>query len=220
MNQDTWNSVSAYLDRLHPPDPALETAVASTAAAGMPAIAVSHDDGRLLQLLALYQKARLILEIGTLGGTSAIWLARALPPGGRTISLELDPRHADVARGNLERAGLSDRVEIIVGPALEAFPDLGRRYPEGFDLIFIDADKTGYPDYWRRSLELSHPGTLIVADNVVRGGAVADLQNSDPDVLAVREYLALVASEPRVRATVIQTVGPKGYDGMSVALVL
>jgi len=220
MNLDLWSTVTAYLDSLYPPDPALTRALESSDAAGLPSIAVSHDDGRMLHLLARQAKARLILEIGTLGGYSAIWLARALPAGGRIITLELEPNHADVARRNVERAGLSDRVEIIVGPALESLPALLRRYPQGFDIIFIDADKTGYPGYWTWAMKLSHPGTLIVADNVVREGQVANSNSTDPDVQAVREYLSLAASEPRVRATVIQTVGPKGYDGMSLALVL
>jgi predicted O-methyltransferase YrrM len=219
MTQELWTAVTEYLDELFPPDPALSLALESSADAGLPAIAVSHDDGRMLQLLARLQKACLILEIGTLGGYSAIWLARALPEGGRLITLELEPKHAEVARRNLERAGLSDRVEVLIGPALESLPALVRRYPEGFDLIFIDADKTGYPDYWKWAMKLSHPGTLIVADNVVRSGAVADPNSADPDVQAVRAYLALVAAEPRVQATVIQTVGAKGYDGMSLALV-
>lgn len=220
MTQELWSSVTAYLDRLYPPDPALIHALESSDAAGLPAIAVSHDDGRMLQLLARQVKARLILEIGTLGGYSAIWMASALTDGGRLITLELEPKHAEVARRNVERAGLSDRVEVMVGPALNSLPTLARRYPQGFDLIFIDADKTGYPEYWNWSLKLSHSGTLIVADNVVRDGAVADAQSPDADVQAVRTYLERVADEPRVQATVIQTVGPKGYDGMSLALVL
>lgn len=220
MNQEQWSKVAAYLDSLYPADPALTRTLESSQAAGLPPIAVSYDDGRMLHLFALQAKARHILEIGTLGGYSALWMARALPAGGRLISLELDLKHAEVARRNVEQAGLSDRVEIMVGPALESLPVLLGRYPNGFDMIFIDADKTGYPAYWSWALKLAHPGTLIVADNVVRDGKVADLGSTDPDVLGVREYLTLVAREPRVRATVIQTVGPKGYDGMSLALVL
>ena len=220
MTQELWSKVTAYLDSLYPDDPALTQALQSSDAAGLPSIAVSHDDGRMLHLFALQTRARLILEIGTLGGYSAIWMARALPAGGRLISLELDPKHAEVARRNVERAGLADRVEILVGPALETLPTLKGRYPNGFDMIFIDADKTGYPGYFAWAMKLSHAGTLIVADNVVREGKVSDSNSADPDVQGVREYLLMVSEEPRVRATVIQTVGPKGYDGMSLALVL
>jgi predicted O-methyltransferase YrrM len=220
MPQEPWVAVAGYLDRLFPPDAVLTQAVESSAAAGLPAIAISHAEGRFLHLLARHQRARAILEIGTLGGYSAIWLARALPVDGRLVTLELDPRHAEVARANLARAGMSERVKIRVGPALETLPDLAREYPAGFDLIFIDADKGSYPAYWSWALKLSHSGTLIVADNVVRSGAVVDSHSTDADVQAVRRYLDLVAAEPGVLATVMQTVGPKGYDGMSLALVL
>lgn len=185
----------------------------------MPAIAVSPDDGRLLQFFARMVKAQRILEIGTLGGYSAIWLARVLPVGGKLITLELEQAHAEVARRNVERAGLADKVEVLVGPALETLPTLASRFPHGFDMIFIDADKTGYPAYWPWALKLSHSGTLIAADNVVREGEIASADSKDPDVVAVRKYLSMVAAEPRVQGTVIQTVGTKGYDGMSLALV-
>jgi predicted O-methyltransferase YrrM len=222
LQQPTWSAVDDYLtDLLLGPDPALEAARAASAAAGLPDIAVSPPQGKMLFLLARLQGARAILEIGTLGGYSAIWLARALPPGGRLITLEADSRHAEVARANIARAGLAGAVDVRCGRALDTLPSVAKeRGPEGFDLIFIDADKTGYPDYWVWALRLSHRGTLIVADNVVRDGAVADAASADASVLAVRRYHALVASEPRVTATTIQTVGIKGYDGLSFALVV
>jgi len=222
LQQPTWSAVDDYLtDLLLGPDPALEAARAASAAAALPDIAVSPPQGKMLFLLARLQGARAILEIGTLGGYSAIWLARALPPGGRLITLEADSRHAEVARANIARAGLAGAVDVRCGRALDTLPSVAKeRGPEGFDLIFIDADKTGYPDYWVWALRLSHRGTLIVADNVVRDGAVADAASADASVLAVRRYHALVASEPRVTATTIQTVGIKGYDGLSFALVV
>jgi predicted O-methyltransferase YrrM len=213
-----WAEVDSYLaGRLVPSDDALDAALAESQAAGLPSIAVAPNQGKLLNLLARAIGARRILEIGTLGGYSAIWLARALPPGGRLITLEADPRHAGVARANVERAGLTERVEIRVGPALEALPALEAEPP--FDLIFIDADKEGYPDYLAWSLRLSRPGTVIVADNVVRDGEVADPDSTDERVLGVRRFLELLAAEARVDATVIQTVGVKGYDGIAIAVV-
>ncbi|HUD70390.1 MAG TPA: O-methyltransferase [Dongiaceae bacterium] len=222
LQQPTWTAVDDYLtDLLLGPDPALAAARAASAAAGLPDIAVSPPQGKMLFLLARLQGARAILEIGTLGGYSAIWLARALPPGGRLITLEADPRHAEVARANIARAGLAGAVDVRCGRALDTLPSVAKeRGAEGFDLIFIDADKTGYPDYWDWALRLSHRGTLIVADNVVRDGAVADPASADASVLAVRRYHELVAAEPRVTATTIQTVGIKGYDGLSFALVV
>ena len=220
MTSETWTAVDAYFtDLIVPPDPVLDAAQEASRAAGLPAISVSAAQGKFLHLLARIQGARRILEIGTLGAYSTIWLARALPAGGRLITLEFDPKHAAVARDNIERAGLAEVVDVRLGAALDALPRLAS---EGmaFDLIFIDADKTGYPDYWGWALRLSRPGTLIVADNVVRDGAVADPSSDDPNVRAVRCYHALVAAEPRVTATVLQTVGAKGYDGMSLALVL
>lgn len=219
-SQELWASVSRYMDAMFPNDPALDAARRESESAGLPAISITAAEGRMLSLLAQNQKAARILEIGTLGGYSAIWLARALPPNGKLVTLESDARHAEVAHKNIFRAELSDRVEIRLGPALDTLPLLVQEYPNGFDLIFIDADKKSYPDYWRWAMRLSHRGTLIIADNVVRDGKVADTANLDPDAVAVREFLALVAGEPRVHATVMQTVGPKGYDGMSLALVL
>jgi predicted O-methyltransferase YrrM len=177
---------------------------------GLPPHDVSPPQGALLELLARLMGARSILEIGTLAGYSTLWLARALPPGGRLVTLEADPRHAEVARANL--AGVA---EVIVGPALETLPTLAGP----FDLVFIDADKRSNAEYLRWALRLSRPGTLIVADNVVRGGAVADGSSTDPSVVGVRAFFAAVAAEPRLRATAIQTVGAKGYDGFAVVLV-
>jgi predicted O-methyltransferase YrrM len=220
MSQDRWTAVDSYIsDLLVRPDEALETALEGSEAAGLPAIQVAANQGKLLHLLARLQGARSILEVGTLGGYSTIWLARALPPGGRLITLELEPRHAEVARANIARAGLAERVEVRVGPASESLPRLTQEGVEPFDLVFIDADKEGYPDYLGWALRLTRPGSLIVADNVVRGGALIDPDSSDPRVQAVRRFIELVAAEPRLDATVIQTVGSKGYDGLAFALV-
>ncbi len=220
MSQDTWSAVDRYVtDLLLGGDADIEQSLERSAAAGLPPIAVSAPQGRLLWMLARLARARRILEIGTLGGYSAIWLARALPPGGTLVTLELSEHHATVARDNLARAGVGDRAQVITGPAAESLAALQREGVEPFDLVFIDADKTGYPDYWRASLALSRPGTLIVADNVVREGQVTDASSSDEAVRAVRETLALAAAESRVRATVLQTVGAKGYDGLCLALV-
>ena len=220
MSQDRWTAVDSYIsDLLVRPDEALETALEGSEAAGLPAIQVAANQGKLLHLLARLQGARSILEVGTLGGYSTIWLARALPPGGRLITLELEPRHAEVARANIARAGLAERVEVRVGPASESLPRLTQEGVEPFDLVFIDADKEGYPDYLGWALRLTRPGSLIVADNVVRGGALIDPDSSDPRVQAVRRFIELVAAEPCLDATVIQTVGSKGYDGLAFALV-
>lgn len=220
MSAETWTAVDRYItELLVGPDPALDGALAASAAAGLPAIAVSAPQGKLLAILARAQGARNILEIGTLGGYSTIWLARALPPGGKLVTLELDPKHAAVARENLARAGLSHAVELRLGPAAESLRGLLAEGRGPFDFIFIDADKPGYPQYFALALQLSAAGTLIVADNVVRDGAVADPDTTDPNVQAVRRYNALLAAEPRVTATVLQTVGSKGYDGFAIALV-
>jgi predicted O-methyltransferase YrrM len=197
----------------------LTAALAANASAGLPAIDVSPVLGKLLHLLARGVGARKILEIGTLGGYSAIWLARALPPGGKLVTLELDHVHAAVARANLKNAGLSAVVDLRIGPASETLPRLKAEKSGPFDFIFIDADKPSYPEYLRWSLELSRPGTMIVADNVVRGGAVADAASSDPNVIGVRKLIEMLSSEPRLSASAIQTVGKKGYDGFAVAVV-
>jgi predicted O-methyltransferase YrrM len=216
MTQKTWTAVDDYLDDLIVrPDEALSAAHEASRAAGLPEIAVSAPQGKLLHLLARAMGAQRILEIGTLGGYSAIWLARALPPGGRLVSLEYSPKHAQVARANLARAGLAAVAEVRVGPALELMPSLSGP----FDFFFIDADKEGYPDYFRRCLELSRPGSMMVFDNVVREGEVIDSKTRDPSVRGVRQLYQDIAAQPRVSATSIQTVGVKGYDGFCVAVV-
>jgi predicted O-methyltransferase YrrM len=218
--EEQWTAVDRYLtDLFVPPDPALDAAVEASAAAGLPAIQVAPIQGKLLHLLAQLQGARTILEIGTLGGYSAIWLARALPADGQLITLEADRRHAEVARANIARAGLDGVVEVRLGPALEALPQLLAQGHGPFDFIFIDADKPAYPDYFTWALKLTRRGSVIVADNVVRRGAVVDSESSDPDVQGVRRFNELVAAEPRVSATALQTVGAKGYDGLVIALV-
>ena len=218
MTSDTWTAVDDYIAGVFvPPDPALDGAQAAAAAAGLPAIAVSVPHGKFLHILALVRGARRILEIGTLGGYSTIWLARALPPGGRLVSLEFDPKHAAVARANLSAAGLDDRVEVLVGRALDTLPSLPANEP--FDLVFIDADKPSTPDYVRWGLKLTRPGSIIVIDNVVRNGDVLDASGANESAEAMRQAMAVLAAEPRVTATVIQTVGSKGYDGFAIALV-
>ena len=220
MSQNQWTSVDAYINGLLvPSDPALDAALASSTAAGLPAINVAPNQGKLLHLLARIHGARSILEIGTLGGYSTIWLARALPPGGRVVTLEADPKHAEVARANLARADLAAVVEVRVGPALDTLPQIAREGLGPFDLFFIDADKANIPHYFQWALELSRPGSIIVVDNVVRGGAVLDASSADPNVQGVRRFNELVAAERRVSATAIQTVGSKGYDGFAIALV-
>ena len=218
--QEQWTAVDRYLtDLFVQPDPALEAALQASAAAGLPPIHVSPNQGKLLFLLAQVQAARNILEIGTLGGYSTVWLARALPGNGRLITLELDEKFAAVARANIARAGLADVVELRLGRALETLPQLAAEGRGPFDLIFIDADKATYPDYFKWALKLSRRGSLIIADNIVRKGAVADAASSDPNVQGVRRFNELLAAEPRVSATAIQTVGSKGYDGFAIALV-
>jgi predicted O-methyltransferase YrrM len=220
MPQERWSAVDEYIgENLVPADPVLEAALRASAEAGLPQISVSPSQGKLLHVLARALGARAILEIGTLGGYSTIWLARALPSGGRLITLEAEPRHAEVARANLARAGLGERAEVRVGRAQDTLPQLHAAGEGPFDLIFIDADKPGYPDYFRWSMRLSRPGSMIIADNVVRGGAVADPASADVNVQGVRRYIGMMAAEPRASATVIQTVGSKGYDGFAVAVV-
>jgi predicted O-methyltransferase YrrM len=215
-----WEAVDRYLTRLLvPADPVLEAALEASARAGLPAIQITPIQGRLLELLARAVGARDILEIGTLGGYSTIWLARTLPPGGRLVTMEIEPRHLEVARANVERAGLSGVVDFRLGPARETIRRLAAEGRQ-FDLIFLDADRPGYPDYFRAAMELSHPGTLLVADNVVRNGLVADGSSDDPQVAGVRRYLELMAAEPRVVGTVLQTVGEKGHDGLAIGLVI
>ena len=214
--EDRAAAVDAYLaEHLLPADPVFEDLLRASAEAGLPAADVSPVQGRLLELLARLRGAEAILEIGTLGGYSTLWLARALPPGGRLVTLEVDPHHAEVARANLDRAGVGDAVEIVVGPALETLPALHGP----FDLVFIDADKERSADYLALALDLSRTGTLIVVDNVVRRGALADAGDDDPRVLGSRRVVEAIGAEPRLLATGMQTVGAKGWDGMLLALV-
>jgi predicted O-methyltransferase YrrM len=220
MPETPWSAVDQYItDLLVPPDAALDAALLESAAAGLPAISVTPNQGKLLQLIARSQGARDILEIGTLGGYSTIWLARALPAGGRVVTLESDPKHASVARANLARAGLEESVELRLGLALETLPLIARERGRPFDLIFIDADKAGIPKYFAWALTLSRTGTVIIVDNVVRNGAVIDASSADPSVQGVRRFNEMLAAEPRVSATTIQTVGSKGYDGFTIMLV-
>ncbi len=209
-----WDDVDRYIGDLfvgHDLDFVLET----SEAAGLPAIAVSPPQGKWLNLLARVMGARHILEVGTLGGYSTIWLAKALPPDGRLITLEYDPKHAEVAGSNMIRAGVADVVEIRIGAALDNWPD-----GEVFDLVFIDADKETYPEYFERTLDVVRPGSLIIADNVVRDGEVIDRETTDIRVQGVQRMNEMMARSPRVDATAIQTVGAKGYDGLAVALVV
>lgn len=216
-----WTSVDRYLSNtLLPADPALEAALAANAAANLPSIDVAPNQGRFLTLLAETQQARRILEIGTLGGYSTICLARALPPNGQLITLELDPHHADVARTNIARAELAHLVSLRIGPALESLAQLHAEHAEPFDLIFLDADKRSYPDYLTAALKLSRPGTLILADNVIRDGEVIDPASPDPDVHGVRRFLQMLGEDPRLSSTALQTVGSKGHDGFSLTRVL
>lgn len=204
-------------ERLISPDPALQSALSASAEAGLPPIAVTANEGKLLRLLASSIGAHNILEIGTLGAYSTIWLARALPGDGALITLEAEPRHAELAHDNLARAGLADRTEILLGDALDTLPGLRSRAP--FDFTFIDADKPNTAEYFRWALELSRPGGLIVVDNVVRGGVVADNADDDPSVHGIQRLIELLRTEPRADATTIQTVGTKGYDGFLLARV-
>ena len=220
MSQEHWTAVDNYItDTLLSPDPSLDAALQASTDGGLPAISVTPNQGKLLHLLALAQGARSILEIGTLGGYSTIWLARALPVGGHLITLEFEPKHGEVARANLARAGVANVVELRVGAALETLPQLAAERRGPFDFIFIDADKENYPGYFQWALKLSRRGTLIIADNVVRNGAVVDPASPDPRVHGVRRFHELVAAERRVSATAIQTVGSKGYDGFTLAVV-
>jgi len=221
MNGEQWTAVDRFIsDLLIPPDAALEAALRASIEAGLPAIQVSPAHGKLLHLLAKVRGARTILEIGTLGGYSTIWLARALPPGGCLITLEADPKHAEVARANIARARLAGVVELRLGKALDVLPQLAAEQRGPFDFIFIDADKPTTPDYFTWALQLSRAGSLIITDNVVRKGALADANNNDPSVRGMRRFHEMVSAERRVSATTIQTVGCKGYDGFTLALVV
>jgi predicted O-methyltransferase YrrM len=220
VSQERWTEVDRYLDNLLlSPDPGLEAALEASSAAGLPTVNVAPNQGKLLHLLALACGARTILEIGTLGGYSTIWLARSLPSSGRLVSLETNPRHAAVARENIARAGLSDIVEVVLGPALESLRELKAQHRPPFDLVFIDADKPSTAEYFASSLEMSHVGTVIIVDNVVRGGRVCEPGGVDSNAEGMRRFLDKVAVEPRVSATAVQTVGMKGYDGFLLAVV-
>jgi len=220
MNEQQWTAMDEYLcDRTQTPDEALESALKVSTQAGLPAINVAPNQGKLLQMLARMSGARRILELGTLGGYSTIWLARALPADGTLLTLEALEQHADVARGNIERAGLSGVVSVIVGDAVDTLEAFVRDGMPPFDFIFLDADKQSYPAYLRLVLRLSRPGTVIVADNVIRQGRVADANSSDPDVIGVRRFFDMLAADANVSSTAIQTVGTKGWDGFSVSIV-
>src|SRR5271170_1751034 len=220
MSQELWTSVDRYItDTLIPADPVLEAALTSSAEAGLPQIAVAPNEGKLLMILAQAIGARSILEIGSLGGYSTIWLARALPADGKLITLEAYAKHAEVARANIARAGLAGIVELRLGKALETLPVLAAEGHSPFDLIFIDADKGNYPGYLEWALRLSRPGSLIVGDNVVRDGKVVDAADPDPAIQGVRRMNEIIASDPHLNATAIQTVGSKGYDGFMIAIV-
>ncbi|MEU9704282.1 O-methyltransferase [Streptomyces sp. NPDC047981] len=221
MTQDQWSTVDRYFtDLLAPADEALAAALADSTAAGLPEIAVAPNQGKLLSLLVAVAGARSVLEIGTLGGYSTIWMARALPADGRMVSLEYNPAHADVARANIARAGLDKIVEVRTGAALDSLPQLEAEGAGPFDFVFIDADKVNNPHYVEWALRLSRPGTVIVVDNVGRGGAVVDAESTEPAITGTRAMFELVSREPRLDATAFQTVGVKGYDGLLMARVV
>src|SRR5271156_3635217 len=218
MSQELWTSVDRYItDTLIPADPVLEAALTASTEAGLPPIAVAPNQGKWLMILAQAMGAQSILEIGSLGGYSTIWLARALPANGRMVTLEADPKHAEVAQANITRAGLADKVELRLGKALETLPELAAEGNVPFDLIFIDADKGNYPGYLEWALRLSRPGSLIIGDNVVRAGKVVDAVDPYPAIQGVRRMKELLASDPYLNATGIQTVGSKGYAGFLLA---
>lgn len=220
MSIQRWSEVDRYVDGLFAPmDAALQSTLRRSVEAGLPAIQVSANQGKLLAILAQSVQARSILEIGSLGGYSTIWMARALPVGGKLITLEIDPKHAAVTQANLKTAGVADLVELRLGPALETLPKLFAEGCGPFDLFFIDADKPNMCAYFEWALKMSHPGSLILVDNVVRDGAVVDASSTDASVQGARKFNAALAQEKRVSATVVQTVGAKGYDGFAMALV-
>ncbi|HEY0805006.1 MAG TPA: O-methyltransferase [Pseudonocardiaceae bacterium] len=216
MSLDQWSAVDHYFnDHLIPPDDVLDATLAASAAANLPSIQVSPSQGRLLRLIVSIHGARTILEIGTLGGYSTICLARGMADGGRVTTLEIDPAHADVARANFARAGLTDTIDLRLGPALDTLPTLAGP----FDLIFIDADKVNNPDYFQWAMRLSRPGTVIIVDNVVRNGRVIESSDNDAVINGTRRVVELIGKESRVTATATQTVGEKGYDGFILATV-
>jgi predicted O-methyltransferase YrrM len=220
MSQELWSAVDDYIcEHLLEPDAALDAALAASEAAGLPPIAVTPNQGKLLELLVRIQGAQRVLELGTLGGYSTIWLTRGLPKGGRLVTLELNPDYAAVAEANIARAGVAEVVELRVGPALETLAAMQAGGEGAFDLIFIDADKQNYPGYLEWSLKLSRPGTVLIGDNVVRSGGIVDPANEDGVVEGVRRFYELLAGEPRVDATAVQTVGGKGHDGFALGVV-
>jgi predicted O-methyltransferase YrrM len=220
MTQEVWEAVDKYFDKmLIPHDSTLDDALAAAAAAKLPAIQVSSVQGKLLQLLARIMGARNILEIGTLGGYSTIWMARALPEGGRIITLEADPKHAEVARKNFARAGVESKVELRLGKALDTLPKVAADGIGPFDMFFIDANKSNMPEYFEWSLKLARTGSVIIADNVVREGAVLDPKSKDDDIQGIRRFLEMVGKEKRVSGTALQTVSTKNYDGFALVLV-
>jgi len=220
MTQELWTAVDQYIvESLIPRDTVLDEALQANAAGGLPTIDVAPNQGKLLHLLARIQGAKRILEIGTLGGYSTIWLARALPSDGKLVTLEAEAKHAKVAQANIEHAGFSSIVELRLGPALESLSQLHAEGAPPFDFIFIDADKQNIPGYLEWSLRFSRPGTVIVTDNVVREGAVIDSQDPDPRVQGVRRFFEMIAADSRIEATTLQTVGSKGYDGFTLAVV-
>jgi predicted O-methyltransferase YrrM len=221
MSQDLWTRVDDYINSVTiGPDAALEAAAAAAAAAQLPPISVTPAQGKLLHLMARAHGATRILEVGTLAGYSTIWLARAVPPEGRVITLESDARHADIARTNIERAGLTGRVDVRLGNALETLPQLAAERQPPFDFTFVDADRTNLAEYFDWAVRLSRPGSVIIVDNVVRKGGVVDASSDDPNVKGVRRFNDRLKADTRVTATMVQTVSAKGYDGFAMALVL
>jgi predicted O-methyltransferase YrrM len=220
MTQELWSAVDNYIvDTLLDADDALDAAIRASDDAGLPSIQVSAPQGKFMYLLARVHGAKRILEVGTLGGYSTIWLARALPAGGKLVTMEIDPKHAEVAKANVTRAGLGEKVEVLVGNARELLPELERRNEAPFDLTFIDADKASIPFYFESALRMSRSGSLILVDNVVREGAVIQADSDDVSVQGVRKLNEMLSGDASVEATVLQTVGVKGYDGLAIALV-
>ncbi len=220
MTEALWTAVDQYIaDMLVPTDPALDAAIEDSKAAGLPAIAVTPAQGKLLHLLARLQGARRILEMGTLGGYSTIWLARALPEGGRLVTLEVNPEYSKIAQANISRAGLDSVVHLRLGAALDSLPQMAAEGAGAFDFIFIDADKKNIPQYFEFARKLSRPGSLIIVDNVVRDGRVIDAKSHDPDIQGIRRFNQMLAGAQGVCATALQTVGAKGHDGFAFVLV-